>query len=279
MLIVRYAEVALKGKNRQDFEKRLVHNIRACLQNHEVPFTRIQRLHGRIVVHTETRTDCLKEVFGIASFSNTINTGTSLDDFKKILPPHIKDIKKEDSFRITCQRIDKTYPLNRRQVEEDIGAFVQEATKATVNLTRPKHNIQIEIIQGHLYLCTDRIQCFGGLPVGVEGRVLALIENKADVLATLLILKRGAAIMPIAFKQTSIDILKKFSHGFSPVLHIIHNLKEIDDFATLKRAKAVVIGQTLKTYKDLGIQTPILRPLVAYSEKQIEEELNDFDGV
>ena len=38
VILIRYAEIALKGKNRIDFERQLVRNIKDCLRKNKVRF-------------------------------------------------------------------------------------------------------------------------------------------------------------------------------------------------------------------------------------------------
>jgi adenylyl- and sulfurtransferase ThiI len=57
-----------------------------------------------------------------------------------------------------------------------------------------------ETIQGKIYIFTERIPGQGGLPVGVEGRVVAIVEQESDLLAAILMMKRGCAAIPVVFK-------------------------------------------------------------------------------
>jgi len=274
MIIIRYAEIALKGKNRAFFEKKLIQNIASCLKAHNISYDSIERPRGRIYVQTKETTNCLREVFGIASFSNAEYGGNTLEQVKEKLPPFLHAIKPTDTFRVSCQRLDKLFPLTSQQIEVELGSFVQEQTKATVNLKHFTKEIGIEVLNNHFYIYTTKIQCFGGLPVGVEGSVAVLLEQKQDHLAALLMLKRGASILPVAFTPQSIDLLTKFSHGHTPKVHLLKSLKDIP-----LKVKALVSGQTLKTYKELDTLLSVLRPIISYTKKQIEEELHDFESV
>ena len=72
--LIKYAEIAIKGKNRYIFEDALVAQIKYQLRNVEGKF-RIAKESGRIFVYTEGEFDyeeaieALKRVFGIQHLS------------------------------------------------------------------------------------------------------------------------------------------------------------------------------------------------------------------
>ena len=63
--MLRYGELALKGKNRDLFEKRLVSNIKNCLKKNDIVDWEIVRKRGRIFVYVEDLKfiDKLKKIF------------------------------------------------------------------------------------------------------------------------------------------------------------------------------------------------------------------------
>ncbi|HET9575180.1 MAG TPA: hypothetical protein VFP04_02195, partial [Nitrospira sp.] len=71
--IVHYHELALKGRNRNFFEQRLVHNIQTALK--DLGAKRIESLRSRIRIVIPERIsdqaviDRLTRVFGVANFS------------------------------------------------------------------------------------------------------------------------------------------------------------------------------------------------------------------
>ena len=52
MIVVRYDEIGLKGKNRVYFEKRLEENIKNHLKKYGY-WSKIERPHGRLIVETD----------------------------------------------------------------------------------------------------------------------------------------------------------------------------------------------------------------------------------
>ncbi len=72
--MVHYGEIALKGKNRPDFENQLVRNIK---QQH--PGCRVQRRRGRLTVESQRPLD-LGNVFGVAWWSEVKRVPGELEE-------------------------------------------------------------------------------------------------------------------------------------------------------------------------------------------------------
>jgi thiamine biosynthesis protein ThiI len=266
-IIIRYAEIALKGGNRLRFENRLIANIGDCLKQSNNPFTQIERLRNRIVIHSRKECPELKSVFGIASFSSATQTEPDLEEIKKV----VSGINPGASFRITCQRLDKSFPLKSMEVERELGAMVLENHKTKVSLKEYETEIGIEILPGAAYVFTDRTPGFGGLPVGISGKAIALIEDRNSLLAAWLLMKRGVEVLPVSLKDQDITLLTEYSYGYRIALKRIDDVQEVTGMAREEDAKALIVGQTLKTFKDLNIPLLTLRPLIGYGGRELEE--------
>jgi len=96
------------------------------------------------------------------------------------------------------------------------------------------------------------------------------------LLASLLMMKRGCLVIPVSMKKTDISLIKKFAYGFKPELIIIKNIKEIDEIAKEHNAKAVVVGQTFKNFKELKLKAMVLRPLIGFEDKDIKQFYDKF---
>jgi thiamine biosynthesis protein ThiI len=67
-----------------------------------------------------------------------------------------------------------------------------------VDLDRPDLELHVEIREGDCYLFTEVIQGTGGLPLGVEGSLVALVSGGIDSpVAAWMMMKRGCRIIPI----------------------------------------------------------------------------------
>lgn len=233
-VLVRYGEISLKGQNRGFFENRLISNIKKCLNENKIAFTKISRPRGRILIETNDNCDCLKLVYGITSFSHAIVSDGTIEAIKEAAPKLTKELTKTKSFRVSAQRLDKRIAMKSNEIDREIGGFVQDMTQAKVNLKNYDFELGIEMFEGNAYLFTDRIGGPGGLPVGVEGTVLVLKDKDAKLAAELM-QKRGCETI------------------------IINNVSEAGRY---KSARALVVCQTLQNLKEVDTTLPVLRPLI-----------------
>lgn len=217
--IIHYAEIGLKGENRREFEKKLVENIRRALKKLE--YEKNERISGRIVItlgnsvsNLETEfpsvSAALKRVFGIAHFSFGWEINANLEEIKKTLAEMLKkeiirrraEKKETKTFRITARRADKNFPETSDDINRKVGEYIFEKSGLglKVNLKNPDINCFIEIAGGKALIYFEKIPGFGGLPVGVSGKVLSLISSGFDSpVAAWHLLKRGAKVDFIHF--------------------------------------------------------------------------------
>ncbi len=201
-IICHYGEIALKGKNRPFFEKKLVENIRKNLGKDKINF--VERLFGRIIIKLnkeveEKEIENFKNIFGVANFSPTQKVNQNIEDIKKKV---LSLLKKENfnSFRITTKRPQKKFPLTSQEVNEEVGEVICVKLNKEVNLENPDLTCYVEIVQDLAFIYTKRIEGAKGLPVGVSGKALSLISGGIDSpVASFLMMKRGVDPIYIHF--------------------------------------------------------------------------------
>ena len=260
-ILVRYSEIALKGKNKGEFEKKLINNIKDSIKKQNITDFKIERKFSRIIIETNSKEIDLTKIFGIYSYSFALKAEPSIDGIKKTADIFLDEFTNSTTFRVSAQRLDKNFPLNSTQIEKEIGAYIVEKTKAKVNLKNFEKEIGIEIIDNSCYVYDKKIRGPGGLPVGIEGKVFTLIENKDSIKAAIQIMKRGCEIIPLAYEEKNIEELEKY-HPKKLTLQTIKNESEIDDLAKKFNAKAIIVGQTLKNIKEINTKLLILRPII-----------------
>lgn len=203
IIVIHYGEIALKGKNRALFERRLQQNIRRALKNIEYK-ANLQRVSGRFILclndsarHNLPRERILqrlREIPGITYFGVGFEVNNSLDDIIEGVISLSKDLP-AGSFKVDTRRSDKTFPLSSPEVNRRVGQAVVDRFGLPVNLNDPDSVIRIEIAYTGVYIFCARYQGIGGLPVGVSGRVLSLISAGFDSpVASYLMMKRGARV-------------------------------------------------------------------------------------
>jgi thiamine biosynthesis protein ThiI len=247
-VIVRYGEIALKGKNRGEFEKRLVKNIKACLTENKIKFKDVKRFSGRILIDTDKDCPCLERVYGITSFSHAIETELDIEAIKQAA----LSFYTSGTFGIKTQRIEKLLGTSS-SINIEVGSFIVENTKAKVNLKEPNVTIFIEIFNKHAYIFNRKFNGPGGLPAGIEGKVAVLLEDNSSIDAALLMMKRGCEVILVKVNKIDYKTVKDYAYGFK--------LKVVDSVPGY--VDAVVVSDTLENLKERDTKKAVLRPLIA----------------
>jgi thiamine biosynthesis protein ThiI len=202
-VIVHYQEIALKGRNRPWFIKRLVQNLRAATP--DLGVREVRALMGRIEVvlgpaaQYEQVRDRLSDVFGIANFSRA---GRAPLDVDAIAAEILKDLGPETpaSFRVSARRADKRFPLTSPQIEREVGGRIKESRGWTVNLDEPALTIRVEALTGEAFYSFGKDPGPGGLPVGSSGRVACLLSGGIDSpVAAWRMMRRGCRVLFVHF--------------------------------------------------------------------------------
>ncbi len=218
-ILVRYGEITIKSKPvRRRMENTLLDNIKFMLERYGVE-AELKLASGRIFIYTSNMKEALKAlsfVFGIVSFSPAIEVGneyselvrTAVDYAKKFLEPG-------DRFAVRARRV-KTLPYTSKDIEKDVGrSILEEVDGVSVDLEEPDKVIYVEARTNKAYIFTEVYVGPGGLPYGVEGKVVALISGGVDsALASYLMMRRGCEVVPVHFDMTpfySIEARERFN--------------------------------------------------------------------
>ncbi len=191
-ILVRYAEIGLKGKNRKDFENQLIRNIRVTVKPEKITLGRKQLFIDVKSSLINQSLSKLQLVFGIAWLSLIIETKTNLEVISEIA---IKLASNSKSFALRIARADKSIPFNSLDTAIRVGDKVRQATNSKVDLKNPQREIFIDLNKNFTHLYTEKINGPGGLPVGSSGKVLSLLSGGFDSIASShLLAKRGAKV-------------------------------------------------------------------------------------
>lgn len=207
--IVHYHELALKGRNRAFFERRLARNIQETLRGLGV--TDVTPLPGRIRVTLGDRSDWesmksrLSRVFGIAHFALAqsvvldADIGRTLDTLKAAIGEQVRHLS-FNAFRVSSKRADKRFPLTSMDLDREIGAHLCALTGKPVSLRHPDLTVSLEMLTHEAYCSVKKEPGAGGLPVGVSGRVACLLSGGIDSpVAAYRMMKRGCKAIFIHF--------------------------------------------------------------------------------
>jgi len=201
-------ELWLKGKNRPDFEKQLVNNLKHQLKMVGVCDFKIVQLHCEILLEAPVQYEAeirnvSKKVFGISVFARCYRVDRELSLLKSKIHDHIRILLEKGpipSFKVTTSRVDKRYEINSMDLSKDIGALIFETFSIPVDLKNPSLTVHIEVQTGFFLYSTERNDGAIGLPVGSSGRSVVLLSGGFDSpVAAWSIMRRGCSVDYVHF--------------------------------------------------------------------------------
>ncbi len=206
--IVHYHELALKGRNRDYFEDRLVHNIQLALSDLGVRQVENLRSRIRVILPSDANSEIIRQrlsrVCGIANFSlaDSVPLDLANPNFEALNAAIIEELRTKSfsTFRVTAKRADKRLPLTSMDAERIVGAAIHEQTGKAVSLKDPDITVYLEMLSRDVYFAVEKIQGPGGMPVGVSGKVACLISGGIDSpVASYRMIKRGCRALFVHF--------------------------------------------------------------------------------
>lgn len=224
VIIIRYCEIFLKGKNRGYFENVFANNIKKSLNGiiHE-----LKKTSGRYLIEnfdaddTDEIVERLKKVFGIHSMSIALKVKTDIDE---IFEAAKSVAKKSGKLKVETHRADKNFSMHSIEVSSEIGARLLETYEnLKVDIHNPDFYVYVDIREnGYTLVFSEFFKCANGMPVGTAGRGLLMISGGIDSpVAGHMIAKRGMKVDCLHFnsypytnmqaKQKVIDLAKVLS--------------------------------------------------------------------
>lgn len=202
VIIIRYSEIHLKGKNRGYFERVFIENIEKSLKGirHE-----LRHRSGRYLVENFPDGECenicgrLKKIFGIHSYSVGLKVKADMEEIYAACEKLSSD---SGTFKVETHRADKSFPLNSPQISAEIGGRLLSAyPKLSVDVHNPDFVVNIDLRENATALVFNRFyNGAGGMPVGTSGKGLLLISGGIDSsVAGYMIAKRGMSLECIHF--------------------------------------------------------------------------------
>lgn len=248
LILVRLAaELAIKSRRtRSAFQQRLVRNMKDAMKSAGAS-SRVESTWGRIYARTSAAGEsALPRVFGISSVSPV----------ERVVPAELDAIVAAGveifaerlagrSFAVRARRAG-THDFASRDVQVALGAALLPYADR-VDLSEPDVEVQVEVRDQDAYLFAERIAGEGGLPIGVEGRAVALISGGFDsAVSAWLMLKRGVSLDYVfcnlggdAYERAVVQVAKAvaddWSFGSRPRLHVVDFGPALDELRARTR--------------------------------------------
>lgn len=295
--LVRFGEIGVKSAPvRKRFTARLADNIRAGLARDGVEAD-VERTWSRLYVTGDDAdgiADRLARTFGIVSFSRVWLAEADPDRIAE----RAVDLMRErfpdgeiGSFGVRPRR-HGDHGFSSQDVGVVVGAAVEEAFDAPVDLDDPDTEVFVEVRDNSAYVFFDKVDGPGGLPVASQGRVV-VAGGPGAALAAWLVMKRGAEAVPV-LRSGDEDRVAPLTR-WAPELRARVVDADVEDpggwLATVDRVghemgcDAVVVGFRLgegfaERFQAISevCQLPVLAPLTGFDEAA-RVELADATGL
>ncbi|MEK4511891.1 tRNA 4-thiouridine(8) synthase ThiI [Paenibacillus anaericanus] len=186
LLLLRFGEITIKGKNRSRFEKAALSHVKLLLRAY--PRTEARKDYGRIYVVLNGEPaheiiDALKNVFGVTSISPMNTVSSNLEDILSGATSFMKGISwaGEKTFKVSAKRAWKGFPHPSLEMNKLVSTPILMAVPGLkVDVHHPAVNLRVEIREQETYLYTEVIQAAGGYPLGSNGKAMLLLSGGID---------------------------------------------------------------------------------------------------
>ncbi len=207
-ILVHYAELALKGKNRRDFVRRLGKNIKQLIGT-----SKIDKEHGRMLLHVEEVTpamlDHLALIPGISNFAVARICESTLEAMQQTAKQAIEAAYAKPQgkrFAVRARRSFKRFPLMSTDINFEVGGFLKNTFDLTVDINNPEITVHVEVGEHTSFVYTNKRQGAGGLPVGSSGHGVVLFSGGIDSpVAAYLMMKRGMKVTLVHLYNSTIN--------------------------------------------------------------------------
>ncbi|MEM2234699.1 MAG: tRNA uracil 4-sulfurtransferase ThiI [Desulfurococcaceae archaeon] len=241
VLLIRYGEVAIKGRTTRSFmERRLVDNLSDALNKNAITYGKAVRVPGRIIIGSfSSEEDALNasehvaRVMGVVSVSpSVIARFTDVEDIVEKSIEFFRNRVRGNSFAVCVNRIG-VHEFTSLDLEKVVGQRIKDSTGLKVDLEKPDYTAYIEVRGKYIYLYDKVIGGPGGLPIGSEGVVLSLFSGGIDSpVATWYAMRRGCRTDMVLFNLGGEEqvrsvlkvagvLVKKWAYGYEPRLHVV----------------------------------------------------------
>ena len=198
VIIIRYAELYLKGKNRGFFEKAFENNLRRAVKDFDCDLIKNS---GRYLIENFADEDAdiliekLQKVFGVHTLSLAYETQSDMDSIFEAAKLVIRPF---GTYKVESHRGDKKYPLTSVEISKKLGGMLLDYTKGalSVDVHKPSFSVRVDIRElGKALVFGEFINGANGMPVGTAGKGVLLLSGGIDSpVAGYMMAKRGMLI-------------------------------------------------------------------------------------
>jgi thiamine biosynthesis protein ThiI len=192
-VLLKFGELALKGRNRPRFVGALERNLRRMTA--DLGQLEVRHRGGVFIVSGDVPRDELIERCLRLPGVSVVQPALRCDRDATAAADAAVDLLRDRpgrTFAIRATRRDKSFALRSIELARLLGDAVRLRLGLSVDLSRPDLELFVEVDHKELLVSADRHRGAGGLPVGVSGRALVLLSGGLDSpVAAWRMMKRG----------------------------------------------------------------------------------------
>jgi thiamine biosynthesis protein ThiI len=276
VLLVRFGEIALKSRYvRRQLRDRLVANIQDLFAAEGVECV-TEADEARVYVHADDLArarSILTRVFGVVSVSPAAEGHGDLDSLKALA---LKEASSAGlgpgvTFAVRARRVG-THPFTSTDLAKEIGGAILDAYPGLkVNLGAPQVEIHVEVRQNRGFVFREFWAGPGGLPLGSQGRALALVDGPSGMVAAWMAMKRGCRVIVAAPPGSAdADALRRWEPGLKTLE--LPPEGALEDLVRMARAGAVFLGTRGREFdpaKRPIVSVPVFEPVIGLEDAEI----------
>ncbi|GLX68233.1 tRNA uracil 4-sulfurtransferase ThiI [Paenibacillus glycanilyticus] len=238
-VIVRYGELVMKGRNRNQFEKRMLQQTKLALRGFES--LTYAKSFGRLTISLngapfEAISERLKDVFGIVSFSPVILVDNELEKIQAAALQLMNGLEQTPAtFKVSAKRAWKPFVHSSQEMNHLVGSHVLRAfADLKVDVRKPEVELRVDTYEEGTFVYNKVIAGAGGFPFGSNGKAMLLLSGGIDSpVAGWMAMRKGLKLEAVHFhsypftsdkaKEKVIDLARRLSYyaGAPLKLHLV----------------------------------------------------------
>jgi thiamine biosynthesis protein ThiI len=192
-VLLKFGELALKGRNRPRFVSALERNLRRLTA--DLGPLEVRHRGGVFIVTGEIpQGDLIERCLRLPGVSVVQPALRCERDATAAADAAVELLRERPgrTFAVRASRRDKTFPLRSIELARLLGDAVRVRLGLSVDLDEPDLELFVEVDSKELLVSVERLRGAGGLPVGTSGRALVLLSGGIDSpVAAYRMMKRG----------------------------------------------------------------------------------------
>ena len=178
-VLLKFGELALKGRNRSRFVAQLRRNLRRALPD---GYELRQRAGALAITGPGDPHELLeraRDVLGVSVLHPAVAVEKEPEAAARIAVELLRG-KTAETFAIRARRRDKRFALSSRELATVAGQAVVDSLGLGVNLGEPDVELHLEVDEDEIFAYTEKVRGRGGLPVGISGKAAVLLSGGID---------------------------------------------------------------------------------------------------